>query len=128
VSDLLEHLTHSQWEPNLETLELTCEFCMDKDDDSLMLMFTVAPFLRSMSKLIILHLCLPLLDWSEVTKAVCTCSETLESVVLHARGWDSVHEQEQDENIDFCGRIFEILLLCNEVGLSMTPAFLVSDS
>jgi len=133
VADLLEYLTDSQQNLQLQSLELTCGHENDVYDDIWKLEFTVPPFLRKISGLKDLYLCLPIMIWDEVADSICVHLETLERVALHARGWNiddesPYFESEQDGDISFCKGYDDLLTSgdCEVVGMQLPPAFLVS--
>lgn len=133
MSDLLEYLTASEQNFQLESLELMCGYENDEYDDTWKLQFTVPPFLRKVSGLKDLYLCLTTTMWGEVADSICTHLETLKRVALHARGLDMDHESpyfesEQDGDIGFCRGFYDRLMCggCEVVGMQLPPAFLVS--
>jgi hypothetical protein len=130
LAHLLTHLTDSQQNLQLESLELTCGYEMD---DYWEMEFAVPPFLQKVSGLTDLYLCLPILDWREVADSLCKHLATLERVVLHSRSWNIDHESpyfesEEDGELNFCNGFYELFTRgdCEIIGMRNSPAFLVS--
>lgn len=130
---LLEHLTDARQDLELVSLEVACGYQYDDDNATWELEFAVPPFLRKLSRLRDLYLCLPLVQWDEVADSVCSHLETLERVAIHARTIDMddespYFEEEVDGDPTFCDGFFKLFTRgdCDVLGMQYDPAFAVS--
>jgi hypothetical protein len=133
TAKLLKYLTEARQDLELVSLEVTCGYGFGDSDDTWELEFTVPPFLRKLSGLKDLYLCLPIVDWDDVADSVRMHLDTLERVAIHARTIDiddesPYFEEEQDGDPTFCDGFFELFTRgdCDVVGMQYPPAFAVS--